>query len=258
MRVIKAYFDNSGKPQDSKLAWVTVAGVVAPEESWQIFDARWAEAMGDRRFLHMKELTKPKQESDSPYYGMSESDKNLLLSRAVGVLLSMEQPSFRFFGVACTADKIAYERAKLAGLQPPSLPERCGEVCFWHIVERFGVAEDVSIHVFYDNGEQQFFKRILKDWENRKKRIGDTVLSRIPFKPTPVVDMRKSPGMQAADFIAWHVYRSYASDFPEVSWFATHAVLTKHVELDEDYWFGRPHRGPDDSFIRRPKRPEVR
>lgn len=51
--MLRAYIDESG--HESK-GWMFIAGYLGNEEQWQDFVPKWKAALGQRKFLHMKEL----------------------------------------------------------------------------------------------------------------------------------------------------------------------------------------------------------
>ena len=55
-----------------------------------------------------------------------------------------------------------------------------------------------------------FFQDILRDWDKKSLRKNSRLLSMFPVKPTCISDSREIPAAQAANFLAWHIYQSYA------------------------------------------------
>ena len=251
MAVVRAYFDNSGKPEDPNVDWVALAGYLAPEDSWTEFDKAWPEALGDKPYLHMGELI----HSKGPFKGMSREDKELLLNRVATALMKLGD-KFKMYGVACAAHKHAHAAAQQKNPKILSIAEACGEICFWHIFERFGTDEDLAVQVFYDRGEQQFYRKILADWENKKKQTRDKVLSKLKVKPAPVSDSKDFPAMQAADFLAWYTYQAHHAQDARFSIPPMRVVITKFVTLNVAYWEGKPKQGSDDQYYLPPFPPK--
>lgn len=73
MCAIKAYLDDSGSPDDPTNSFVTIAGYVADEYSWECFEKSWANALEEAGipYLHMREFGN----LDSPIYKHLREDK---------------------------------------------------------------------------------------------------------------------------------------------------------------------------------------
>lgn len=232
MGVITAFFDASSKAHDPVTKWVALAGYFAPQSAWETFDLVWRKALGLLPYLHMSELV----HSKGPFKGMRQEDKQILLSRVAGALSNLDAAGFGMYGVACVADKKAHERAKQRNPTIREISPECGEICFSHIFERMGLEPDDKVQVFYDREEQEFFSTILEDWDNKTRRRRSRFVSKLPVKPSPIADMREIPAAQAADFLAWHVYQSYAQDDLSLGHFQLTRINTKFVKMDDAYW----------------------
>ncbi len=244
-REVRGYFDGSGKSHDRSQQWIALAGYFAPEKVWSEFDCLWRQAIHPYPYLHMVELTHGK----GPFEGMSNEEKLRLLTRIDMALIELEEMDcgFSIFGAACVADKRAYRDAKERGLKIGSIEAECGEWCFGRMLERFDPSKD-KIQIYYDRSEQEFFTSILGDWENKSLRKG-LVLSKLVAKPSPIVDSREVPAMQAADYLVSHVYQSYArNDFTRgVLPFRT--IQTAFLKLDEAHWAKSASNRTDDNYM---------
>ena len=64
-----------------------------------------------------------------------------------------------------------------------------------------------GLEIWFDRGER-FQHSVQKLWEKRKNRRDDVMSHIITITPA---DYRQVIGLQAADFVAWHVNRHHAS-----------------------------------------------
>lgn len=73
--VLKAYIDDSGSADDPQARFLTVAGYVADEHSWECFERQWQAALDEAGipYVHMREFGNPS--TKHPVYGALRADR---------------------------------------------------------------------------------------------------------------------------------------------------------------------------------------
>ncbi len=215
---LKAYCDGSGKRDDPNSDYLTLGGCIATPEAWTTFELRWAEIL-ERHCsppLHMKDA----------YHGKGDF-KDWTRQRVNALLVALLNECFTgvsrkvhpddFYFASCTVNLADYQRAarESSGVRSRE-PEA---LCAFHVTANalMLLPDDFSsptkkhggLELWFDQGER-FQHSVQKLWEKRKKNRRDDVMSHI-ITIAPA-DYRKVIGLQAADFVAWHVNRHHASE----------------------------------------------
>lgn len=197
---IKAYFDGSGKSDNPDCRYLTLAGYVGTEDAWAAFEKAWDRVLNrwGCNYIHMRE---------AKHRGALRD----LISVCFGDIGCTTHKT-AFCGAACTVDLEAYRCVchDLPDLQARKSPE---DICVDAVVTvalRMLPASDQSetgksgtIELWFDQDEA-FLHRINRAWERKRKRPG--IFKH--FSSIRSGAMKESPGLQAADVLAWHTNRA--------------------------------------------------
>lgn len=217
---IKAYYDSSMSAGGER---ITLASYIATTACWANFEQRWARVLagdGNRpacRYLHMKELQRLDGEF-SRTKGWDKKTRGLLLRDLNNLCFSpISRVDFaeQFVGAVCTVELAHYRTARHVA---PALSRRTPEqVCLDHVLHvaiamlprdpsdplrRTGSAE-----LFFDRGEP-YFKYVDRHWRKPYHRRPPMLQ---PVSKLDQVEMKSSPGVQAADFLAWATNRDFSA-----------------------------------------------
>lgn len=211
------YFDQSGSPSDTP--WTTLAGYVAPAPVWDWFNGLWLSVLSESglSYLHMK---------DHPAPGILAALNNRCLGPAREKGL---------YGVACAIDNAEYQRAKEDLPQLPPFEEVCAGVIANVAIRRI-LPEDRAtapqVYLYFDRGED-YCLALKRAWEADRANDQPKSWGTFLFEPRQR-NSKESPGLQAADYIAWNVNRwltkraesrsRVSRDF-EVEWDSIRAAL---------------------------------
>ena len=207
--VIKAYLDKSGQ-EDQEL--FTLGAVAASDDVWAEIDTDWDTILKTNKppasYMHMVEAI-PLRGEFNPARGWNDEHVfglvDLLLS-----YLSVGQPKdrYRYCHFSCSLKMNDYRKLLAETYQLDSPADIIASACVrqistWYFEHYQGL--DYEGHYYFDQGEP--FEEIIKAKWNRARldhnpkyqwghitRIGSAV-------------MRKTPGLQIADMIAWATNR---------------------------------------------------
>jgi hypothetical protein len=205
---MKCYFDGSvgGKADE----WLTLGGLAAPDSTWALIQPRWMEMLGDREpiapYVHMTDLITGNH-GFKGRDGWTKPKVRQLVSDVVNLLGSV--PPSNLCAFACAIDVRAHRRLRGEGYQidPPSVV--CAHLGLGKLLEWYTARHSLEVsHLFYDQNEP-FIRPIRREWLksiNPKKRIVDDLFWGRIANVQPVL-MKDTPGIQAADVIAWSFAR---------------------------------------------------
>lgn len=248
---VRAYLDRSGQ---RKASFVTLAAFAAPDITWRYFEEGWYEILEDAfrpvPYFHMIEALGLRQQS--PF------DRNLGWERKhVWELVFKLAQYMSNFGRgsltmhSCVIDMNAWRELVAQGCDIPSEIYLCNQYVSHYIVKMFarkvmeaaGEMEEFSIPVedllsFSFDRNEDFFDafRVFVNKEkqiSRERGIGgmwDLV------DGVGEADMIHSPGIQAADILAWGINRentaSAASDGKHLAHILRQIVMSTRKEYD--------------------------
>jgi hypothetical protein len=236
--VFRLYFDGSGKADDPRSRFVTLACCAAEEKDWHLFEEEWREALGecgDPGYMHMKEVmaTPPR----GPFREWSDDKVCRLVDRLLRVLRKSPQSPLKLFIFSVKLETHRKWQPVLNLRKPERL---CAEWCFYRPIEIYWESEQPTVPLvdaFFDQNEP-FLPAIRTDWENKKCRRKFPVLQMVhSMEP---VDMKLTPGVQLADMMAWSRNRLLSNpseDWSDLRYRVAQNVLqtlsTKSVMVDE-------------------------
>lgn len=256
---LRGYYDKSGDLAEGR---VTLAGYAAPISAWERFERRWmavlASAPAPCSYLHLteaKHLLGPFHKS----LGWTHRKVAHLLKEVFNQCLSPEDgvdEADHLSGVYCTVIKEDFERAcrELPHLESKGWAAICAEFVTYIALTR--LPQDPSkpkgsrlgvIEVHFDRNEP--FRREIEDaWNAAKDRPEG---QRGPLSLVLSIgysDMRQTPGLQAADYLAWHVNRWRTTGSPGAGLIATAAAQGVGVMFDYETLMEWYREGPDPLF----------
>lgn len=212
---IRVYCDGSGKV-DSGNEFVTLAGYAGTPSAWAKLEKCWATVLArwSCSYLHMADANALRG-NFSPENGWSADKVRGLLKDLFNHCLSpagWAQSGERFVGAACTINLENYRRA-YRGI--PLLQEKEPEaICVDYVVSIAlqALPEDTgrplgkggTVELYFDKKES-FMHTVDRIWRSRSKGKLAGPLTLVSHIST--ANMPEVPGIQAADFLAWHTRR---------------------------------------------------
>lgn len=193
MSIYTAYFDESGSPDEGKA--LVVAGYVASDEQWLVFDHEWKEALaaeGIDRF-HMRDFAHSKREFEN--WKGDEERRSRFIQRLIGIIRERLRCSIATAVILEDYRAINQKYMLDEFLGPPYAI--CGLTCVKNTLrwaDQRGYIDPVR-YVFEDGAkDKNKFKRIMGRFQLRDPIFG-TKDDHLAF--------------QAADFVAWESLKNY-------------------------------------------------
>lgn len=205
---MNCYFDGSiGGDSDQ---WLTLGGLIATNPNWATFQKQWEAMLRDRYpiapYVHMTDLIT----GNDPFEicnGWTEYKVDRLVQDAEIVLGQMHKEHVRAF--ACSIDLSARKRLIAQGYEISDPAAICAEIGMGALIQWYRDTHPFEMaYLFYDQDEQ-FISSIRSSWliydKQRKQRLAHPFWGTIAnVRP---VSMHDTPGIQAADIVAWSVTR---------------------------------------------------
>jgi len=207
--VLKSYFDKSGQ-EDQEL--FTIGAVAASDDVWTDIDRDWNGILRANNpsasYMHMVEAI-PLRGEFSPEKGWNDDHIsgliNLLLS-----YLSMPPPQdrYKYCHFSCSLKMNDYRKLRAETYQLDSPADMIATACVrqmstWYFEHYQGL--DYEAHYYFDQGEP--FEDIIKAKWDRAKLEGNPKYQWGHIAHIGSAPMRKTPGLQIADMIAWATNR---------------------------------------------------
>ena len=213
MIALRAYFDSSGKLEDD---YITLAGVAANGQMWDEFDREWKRILDAHtpkaQYVHMAEICHQNKAFDRSL-GWDDKTAFSLSNNCLVYMSHLDKKRFRVF--YCSIDLRAWRVLRSETYQLPDPVEMCNKFCAetvlgWYLHHYPDVIDPHSDKVayFFDRGEY-FYHPFRKKWEAEKNRAARSHLWSVwpAIEQVSSVDMKTTPGIQAADIIAWAMNR---------------------------------------------------
>jgi len=206
---LRAYFDSSGKLHDN---WITLAAVAAPEGIWAGLEVEWARILDSHipkgTYIHMKEVYRLEKAFDSKL-GWDHNNAFGLVNQCLSYVSTLPKDQLRMF--YCSVDLLAWKRLRQATYQMPDPIDLCNKFCSEFVLSWYAFLyphvidpSSDAVHFFFDQNEyffQPFFQK-----RERERALSEVSTRWSPWNAVAEVtsvDMRKTPGIQLADVVAW-------------------------------------------------------
>jgi hypothetical protein len=215
---IRAFLDGSGKFTDD---YVTLAAFAGNDDIWAEFETEWDRILTGHTpradYIHMRELVRQIDGFDWRH-GWNVTNSFGLVTKCLMYMQHLDKKRFRMF--YCAVDLAAWRKLKAETYELPEPIELCNRFCSelvlgWYFVKHPDILDPMNgaIHYFFDKDEP--YKQVFEDkWKSETGKIdaskGDWSVWNL-VKEVAAVEMRKVPGIQAADILAWSVNRENTS-----------------------------------------------
>ncbi len=206
---LRAYLDSSGKLQNK---WITLAAAAAPESIWKDFETDWKQILDTHTpkasYIHMKEVFRLEKGFDSNL-GWTHESAFGVVNQCVSYVSTRAKDRFRVF--YCSVDLEAWQKLRSETYQMPDPIDLCNQFCSEAILMWYGFLYPQvidpnadSVYYFFDRNEY-FFRPFHDKWERERVLSGATGRWSLwnAIEEVAPVDMKKTPGIQMADIIAW-------------------------------------------------------
>lgn len=226
MIVLRAYLDSSGKLDND---WLTLAAVAANDQMWAEFDHVWSKILDEHtpkgQYIHMREVFRLIRAFDSGNGWTHEIAFNLV-NKCLIYISGLDKKRFRMF--YCSVDLKAWRRLRALTYQLPDPIEMCNTFCSeavlgWYLLyypDVINVKRD-KVKYFFDQDEY-FYNPFLEKWKretNLSREAGAWSVWDV-IDQVDAAEMKKTPGIQAADIVAWGMNRET---------FAKEGDMAKHL-----------------------------
>jgi hypothetical protein len=222
--VLKSYFDKSGQ-EDQEL--LTLSGIAASDEVWKEIEGDWLHMLNNHNpraeYMHMIEAVHLRQEF-SRDKGWDDDKVFGLINQLMSYLTDLPKDG-KYCQFGCTLKIGDYTKLQAEGYQMDSPVDLLAIACVrriqaWYLRDYGGL--DLEAHYYFDTGEP--FEPIIKArWGQeieRAQEIGEyNDWAHISHIGSAV--MRKTPGLQVADMLAWATNRYEINAPKRYSNFAT-------------------------------------
>jgi len=203
---MKCFFDGSLAQSGDGHSWLTLAGYVARDSFWAMFDRSWKSEVLEKRephapYLHMFQVVSGK----GPFVGWDRERRNSLVIDANIYLQSLPKKAFRL--IVCSIDLSARDAIAALGYPIQEGHYVCGHLCILQAFNWYYETwpDDLEVcHIYFDQGEKfmhPFHQRWLLESKSQKLVITNTFWGGIA--EVEALDSKQTPALQAADFIAW-------------------------------------------------------
>jgi hypothetical protein len=215
---MKCYFDGSEGQDVQGDTWITLAGFAGTDKSWDGFERVWARMLLERYpiapYVHMSQMIHGKD----PFECVNGWTKDRVVSLASdAVELLKNRDSVHAF--SCRVNLSARLRIIAEGHLVYEPERLCAEMCN-ALSLKWNLAKLERVYIFFDRGER-FMKPFKDKWLAERtppctiatdptKRVWDLIANIIDD------DMELTPGLQAADMMAWGTTRDLAEKLGEL------------------------------------------
>lgn len=245
MTVLRAYLDCSGKPSN-RHGYLTLAAVAASDGIWVEFEKQWWEILGKHKpaakYVHMREILRLIDEFD-PKHGWDAKSAFDVAMQCASYMSHLDKKRFRLF--YCAVDLAAWRKLTEETYQIPDPVDLCNRFCSesvlgWylhHYPDLLDLQSD-SIRYFFDRDEP-FLEPFLEKWKSETKGPGRASTENVwaLIGQVSPETMKTTPGIQAADIIAWGVNREKTSKEGEAGYYLAEiireVVPSFHIVWDE-------------------------
>lgn len=211
---MRVHVDESGKSSDG---FVVLAAFAANDETWKGFEIEWDKILKSHdpiaQYIHMNEVARC-IDGFSYKLGWTLEKAFGLVNRCLSYISFIDKQKLHMF--YCTVDLEARRRLIGEGLKIPEAVELCVEFCYkgilgWCMEEHIAKRTNLSFeraHFIFDRNEE-FYSPFKNEWNlnlDKYEQKGEESPWMLIDGVTEA-DMKKVPGIQASDIVAWSVNR---------------------------------------------------
>lgn len=210
---LRAYLDSSGKIAND---YMTLAAFAGNDEMWGEFETEWAKILDNytpkAKYVHMREIAHQIKGFDRKL-GWTPEKAFGLSNQCLIYMSHLDKKRFRMF--YCAVDLKAWRKLRAETYPLPSPIELCNQFCsefvmmwYMHLYPDIVNLRTDTIKYFFDSGEP-FKVPFEHKWNTEKKTAKAMGVWNVwqLIEQVSSVEMRKVPGVQAADILAWAVNR---------------------------------------------------
>jgi hypothetical protein len=209
---LRAYLDSSGKLEDH---WMTLAAAASTDVIWGELEKAWDEILQKHTpkgsYIHMKEVYRLEKAFDKKL-GWNHDSAFGLVNNCLSYISTRPKDQFRVF--YCSVDLHAWQKLRAETYQMPEPIDLCNTFCSEFVLTWYGFflnptttlmdPKTDSVRYFFDRNEY-FFQPFFEKWNRARNHSDATGTWSIwnAIDEVAPVDMKKTPGIQVADIIAW-------------------------------------------------------
>jgi hypothetical protein len=209
--MLSGFMDETGHSQDERQRFNGMAGVVAPYEHWAEFERKWKKTLTEFKIphFHMKDfassdLAEFSTRSKNPFKGWSQIKKAKLFQK---LLKHMETAYVYPLGSSlCMEDFRSLTPEQRALFDDPYYMGFVAVLAYvGGFLDKAGAASSERAAIIFSD-QVEFKNRALEFFE---KAIGDEEFIKRRIDPPTFRDMRHVVPLQAADIVAYEVYKEH-------------------------------------------------
>jgi Protein of unknown function (DUF3800) len=210
---LRAYLDSSGKLEND---YMTLAAVAANDEMWAEFEGEWEKILKGHTpqasYVHMREVCHQVKGFDRKL-GWNDDNAFGLSNKCLVYMSNLDKLRFRMF--YCSVDLKAWRRLRERTYQIPDPIDLCNKFCaeavlVWYANYYPGVIDPHKDRVKYFFDRHEYFEPPFKARWNAEKdlteKTGDWSVWQL-IDEVGSIEMQTTPGIQAADIVAWGMNR---------------------------------------------------
>jgi Protein of unknown function (DUF3800) len=229
---VRAYLDGSG---NLGMNYLTLAAVATTDEIWGPFETEWNDILKNHspqaKYVHMREAYWLVEGFDFKL-GWTTDNAFQLANKCLALMSWQDKLKFRMF--YCAIDLVAHRKLLAEGYVIPNPADLCNTYCSrsvlgWllkHFPDKVNYFTD-TVKYFFDRNE--CFETSFKEEWNREKNLAEQNKKWSPWQmieEVASVEMKKTPGIQAADVIAWAVNRENTKKEGDLAWRMAEIIRT--------------------------------
>jgi hypothetical protein len=210
--MLSAYFDETGHSRDEKQLFNGMAGVLAPADHWAAFEEKWGQTLEEFKipFFHMKDFASLR----GPFKGWSEEKRR----RLYGKLLAHMETAYIFpvgVSISMSAFRSFPEEQRKLFIDPYHLGflTVIGQTTVF--MNNSGMSpEEKADLVFSDQVEfrskaHELYDEIIRAPYDTVRMLSTARVIKSRILPPSFRDMRDFAALQAADVVAYEVYKEH-------------------------------------------------
>ena len=230
---VRTFLDSSGQSKDK---CVTLGALAATDEVWADFERGWNEVLGSGflpvPYMHMVEAVGLRDRSPfDKRLGWDKEKAFALIWKLVMYMQNLDKTKFRI--AWCEIDMDTLREMSSQGMPVPDEITLCNRYCPGMVMPFFlrkamedGLPIETEFHFIFDRNER-FMKPFKAEWNKRldlAQVTGVYTSWQAIHSIAEVRDMKDSPGIQAADMVAWSVNRENRGEEGQAGFMMAHIM----------------------------------